>query len=150
MIKCERCGKNINLKKGYYVNDYCDVYFCMECGDMHLSYSSDIEAYVEDDVECYRDDSLSDVTTYTLEFGECLLEDELNDSFSFVGIRVCNGVEFEVYLDDYGQSYFLAWVDPKTGEIKERGCGTYNDYHSEIEDIVNYKMEEVRYNNDEH
>ena len=140
MIKCEHCGKNINLKEGYYVNDYCDTYFCMECGDMHLSYSSDIEAYVEDDVECYGDDSLSDVTTYTQEFGEYLLEDELNDSFSFVTIETCKGIEFEVYMDDYGQSYFLAWVDPRTNEVCQYGCGTYGDYRVEMEDIADYML----------
>ena len=36
---------------------------------------------------------------------ECWLKNELNDSFRFIKKEVYEGVEFEVYLDDYGQSY---------------------------------------------
>lgn len=67
---------------------------------------------------------------------ECWLKNELNDSFSFIKKEVYEDVEFEVYLDDYGQSYFLVWLDPTTGELQEWGCGTYNDYHFDMEDIA--------------
>lgn len=37
-----------------------------------------------------------------------LLQDELNESFQFVCFEDCKGIRFEVYMDDYGQSYTLA------------------------------------------
>lgn len=67
---------------------------------------------------------------------ECWLKNELNDSFSFIKKEIYEDVEFEIYLDDYGQSYFLVWIDPITKELQEWGCGTYNDYHLDMKDIA--------------
>ena len=60
---------------------------------------------------------------------------ETNDVFTFDKKEVCKGVEFEIYNDDYGQSTILAWKDEK-GEICQWCCGTYNDYHWDMEDIA--------------
>lgn len=65
---------------------------------------------------------------------------ETNKVFTFVKSEECNGVYFEVYLDDYSMSYFLAWRVPETGEIQEWCCGMCNDYHQEMEDIAKYVM----------
>ena len=48
----------------------------------------------------------------------------------------CEGIVFQIYIDDYGQSYHLAWRDPNTNEIKSWCCGTYNDYELDMQDIV--------------
>lgn len=69
---------------------------------------------------------------------ECWLKNELNDSFSFVKREICKGVEFEVYLDDYGQSFHLAWIDPDTKEIRTWCCGSYNNYIWDMTDIAEY------------
>ena len=67
-----------------------------------------------------------------------LLENEINENFKFVKTENCKGVNFEVYLDDYGQSFVLAWIDPHTKEIKQWCCGTYNDYQNDMEDIAEH------------
>ena len=67
---------------------------------------------------------------------ECWLKNELNDSFSFIKKEIYEGVEFEIYLDDHGQSYFLVWVDPITKKLQEWCCGTYNDYYFDMKDIA--------------
>lgn len=49
-----------------------------------------------------------------------------------------NNIDFEVYNDDYGECFYLAWIDPITKEAKECGCGTFNNnFHAEIENIAN-------------
>jgi hypothetical protein len=68
-----------------------------------------------------------------------LLEDELDEYFTFIEYEECLGIRFEVYLDDYGQSYHLAWINPNTREKEKWCCGTYNNNYKEtIEDIANY------------
>jgi len=67
-----------------------------------------------------------------------LLENEINENFKFVKTENCKGVNFEVYVDDYGQSFVLAWIDPHTKEIKQWCCGTYNDYQNDMEDIAEH------------
>lgn len=61
--------------------------------------------------------------------------------FTYEKTEICKGIEFEVYRDDYGMSYFLAWRDPKTNKIKEWCCGTCNDYYYEMQDIAEYCLE---------
>ena len=68
-----------------------------------------------------------------------LKEDEY---FKFVKEIECKEVIFQLYLDDYGQSYHLAWRDPKTNEVKSWCCGTYNSYEWDIEDIADYINEQ--------
>lgn len=65
-----------------------------------------------------------------------LLQDELNDYFTFVKKEKHLDTTFEIYCDDYGQSYVLAWKE--NGKVQEWCCGTYNDYEMEIEDIAYY------------
>lgn len=136
-MKCVECGKTIDVRDGYYDGP---EYFCRDCGDSHIVYAEDIEAYVhEDDYnECYLDDGLSDIETFEWRHESCLLYDELNDSFKFIQTEECKGIQFDVYVDDYGQSYFLAWIDPQTEEVNQWCCGTYNDYKTEMEDIADY------------
>ena len=69
------------------------------------------------------------------------LDNEINESFKFVKLENCKGINFEVYSDDYGQSYVLAWIDPRTREIKTWCCGTYNDYQNDMEDIAEHILE---------
>lgn len=67
-----------------------------------------------------------------------LLAKEENDSFQYVKTEVVNNIEFEIYLDDYGQSYHLAWTNPATLTTETWCCGSYNDYHWDLEDVANY------------
>ena len=78
-----------------------------------------------------------------------LLDNEINESFKFLKTEYYKGMNFEVYVDDYGQSYVLAWINPHTKEIEQWCCGTYNDYHNDMEDIANYVLG-VRYDNGGH
>lgn len=64
---------------------------------------------------------------------ELLLADELNDYFTFVKKVTKLGQEFEIYLDDYGQSFIVAWLENDV--VQEVGCGTYN---SDWEIMVEY------------
>lgn len=46
----------------------------------------------------------------------------------------------DVFLDDYGQSYYLKIHFPT--ETKDYGCGTYNfAYEQEAIDIINYYLD---------
>ena len=68
---------------------------------------------------------------------------ETSTYFTYVKTEVVSGIEFEVYLDDYGMSYVLAWRDPINNTICEWGCGTCNDYHIEMLDIANYLVKNL-------
>ena len=74
---------------------------------------------------------------------------EENENFKLVRCEVVKGIQFQIYLDDYGQSYHLAWRDPLTDEVKSWCCGTYNDYKWDMEDIAEYELG-VRYDNGGH
>lgn len=56
--------------------------------------------------------------------------------FTFEKEEEINGIKYELYLDDYGQSYVIAYKDPIDGEIIEIGCGTYNDYQDTLDYCV--------------
>ena len=43
-----------------------------------------------------------------------------------------DGITFQVFLDDYGQSYLLVWEDPITHKEESWCCGTYNDYQNDF------------------
>lgn len=49
-----------------------------------------------------------------------------------------DGITFQIFLDDYGQSYLLVWEDPITHKEESWCCGTYNDYQNDLEDIAKY------------
>ena len=52
----------------------------------------------------------------------------------YVETVIYNGQMINVGIDDYGQCYYLEFVDKNTGKLTEVGCGTYNsDYMGEIE-----------------
>ena len=44
-------------------------------------------------------------------------------------IEIC-GNKIDLGLDDYGQCYFIEWID-KNGEKKSTGLGTYNFHYLE-------------------
>ena len=48
----------------------------------------------------------------------------------YVETLVVNGRVVPVGMDDYGQCYFFEYVD-HNGELKEMGCGTYNEHYKE-------------------
>ena len=64
-----------------------------------------------------------------------LLEKELNEYFTFEGRKTIDGVDIDVYCDDYGQNYVLAWLDPINNEVQQWSCGTYNSYIPDMLDI---------------
>ena len=68
---------------------------------------------------------------------EIYLQNDLNEYFTFEKEEICKGVLFQIYRDDYGMSYHLAWKEPN-GEIKEWSCGMCNDYYWDMEDIAEY------------
>jgi hypothetical protein len=39
-------------------------------------------------------------------------------------------------MDDYGQSFVLAWIDPINRKVQEWNCGSYNSYIFDMEDIA--------------
>ena len=52
----------------------------------------------------------------------------------FVKSGVYNKHMYNVGLDDYGQQYFIEFLDEETGKLLEVGCGAYNDnYIGELE-----------------
>lgn len=42
-----------------------------------------------------------------------------------------NGIKVDVGLDDYGQCYYIEWIDPVTKKMNTVGCGTYNPNYSD-------------------
>ena len=79
---------------------------------------------------------------------EPLLAKDLNEFFTFHKHETCQDILFDVYYDDYGMSYHLAWISPRTGEIKEWSCGMCNDYHLDLGDIALYETREEDENED--
>lgn len=59
-----------------------------------------------------------------------------NSSFKFYSAEEYDGELFEVYIDDYGQSFVLAWIDPVDRKVQEWNCGSYNSYIFDMEDIA--------------
>ena len=72
-----------------------------------------------------------------------------DDTLKLLKIDEVKGILFQVYIDEPGQSFHLAWISPRTGEVKTWCCGTYNDYKREMEDIAEYELG-VRYDNGGH
>lgn len=59
----------------------------------------------------------------------------------YVKTIVVYGKMLNVGIDDYGQQYFLEYVDDN-GELQEIGCGAYN---SDIEDVAKTIIDRRRY-----
>lgn len=64
---------------------------------------------------------------------------ETNKYFTFEKEVECKGIKFELYNDDCGQCYVLAWTE--NGRVKSWSCGTFNDYVLEMEGIAVYLNE---------
>ena len=75
----------------------------------------------------------------TMTCREPLLSKDLNDVFAFEKHELCDGILFDIYYDEYGMSYHLAWISPRTGEVRKWSCGMCNDYHIDMEDIALYE-----------
>lgn len=70
-----------------------------------------------------------------------LLKDLIEDGDKLVYLETISwdGISFEIYFNDYGQSYILMWKDPYTEKINQWNCGTYNDnYQMDLKDIARY------------
>lgn len=61
---------------------------------------------------------------------------KLDEGCSYEKSVICNGTLVNIFLDDYGQSYFFQYI--KDGELIERGCGTYN---SEVMEQIEYELD---------
>lgn len=59
----------------------------------------------------------------------------------YIKTIVIYGKMINVGIDDYGQQYFLEYVDDN-GELQEVGCGAYN---SDIEDVAKTIIDSRRY-----
>lgn len=59
----------------------------------------------------------------------------------YIKTIVIYGKMINVGIDDYGQQYFLEYVDDN-GELQEIGCGAYN---SDIEDVAKTIIDRRRY-----
>lgn len=59
----------------------------------------------------------------------------------YVKTIVIYGKMINVGMDDYGQQFFLEYVDDN-GELQEVGCGAYN---SDIEDVAKAIIDRRRY-----
>lgn len=59
----------------------------------------------------------------------------------YIKTIVIYGKMINVGIDDYGQQYFLEYVDDN-GELQEIGCGAYN---SDIEDVAKTIVDRRRY-----
>ena len=70
-----------------------------------------------------------------------------SEYFSYEKTENCKGIDFEVYMDDYGMCFVLAYRHPITNEICEWCCGTYTDYHWDMEDIADH-LNSLKQNNE--
>ena len=57
----------------------------------------------------------------------------------YIKTIVVYGKMINVGMDDYGQQYFLEFVNDK-GELEEKGCGSYNfDYEEFAKSIIDHR-----------
>lgn len=55
-------------------------------------------------------------------------------------------IEIDVFFDDYGQSYFVKFIDPKTGILCDECCGSYTLWKYYIEDrFWNYEDDDITF-----
>lgn len=136
---CKHCEYDIDIKKGYYQSAHNSI--CNNCGDKILIFNGSLNASIYSDFyqEYYSDEELK-----RLEIFEWIQEEDDEESHLLDESDMCkffkseeyDGELFEVYLDDYGQSFHLAWRDPLNDQVKTWCCGTYNDYHWDMEGIA--------------
>lgn len=63
-------------------------------------------------------------------------------SSEYIKTIVVYGKMVNIGMDDYGQQYFLEYVDD-TGHLVETGCGAYN---VDFEDVAKISIDYERYN----
>lgn len=78
-----------------------------------------------------------------VEHKEHYLANEENKYFSYIKSVNCKGVLFDIYDDDYGICYHLAWYDPKDDKVHDWSCGMCNEYYWDMEDIADIVVEHV-------
>ena len=61
-----------------------------------------------------------------------------DDTLKLFKVDEAKGILFQVYIDEPGQSFTLAWIDPTTNATAQWCCGSYNDYRWDMEDIAEY------------
>ena len=63
---------------------------------------------------------------------------DYNDYLSSLTYR---DIEVDVFVDDYGQCFYIKFKLPNTEEVQEIGLGTYNlAYKEETQDIIDYLL----------
>ena len=67
---------------------------------------------------------------------------ETNEYFTFLRTEECKNQQFEIYMDDYGQSFVLAWIEDD--KVREWSCGAYNDYFYDMHAIADYLNEKQK------
>ena len=72
------------------------------------------------------------------------LEKEENEYFTYFKEFKENGRRYEIYDDDYGQCFVIAWRDVETGDIDQWSCGAYNDYVLDLESIIESQNRKLR------
>jgi hypothetical protein len=123
----EKLRKVIGVNKTYQSKcpDRDGISYCPICP---FSYSED--APEDEFYECWD---------CTLQIGHHWLRE--TKEFRFYSAEEYDGELFEVYVDDYGQSFVLAWIDPVDCKVQEWSCGLYNDYTYDMEDIAAFIKE---------
>ena len=67
----------------------------------------------------------------------------VDDSSSVRDVVNYRGVEVKVYIDDYGQSYYIRWRN-KYNQIESANCGAYNpDYMGMIEYFIDNMLDHI-------
>lgn len=57
----------------------------------------------------------------------------------YVRSYIVNNIEFEVFIDDYGQTYYIQYL--KDGKMFEEVCGAYM---TDIEGYLEYRSENMK------
>ena len=66
------------------------------------------------------------------------LKYDVQSDESFIETLIINNHQFDVYLSDYGQCYFLVFYDGK--KIHEYSCGTYCENYREVVEYLSNKI----------
>lgn len=64
-----------------------------------------------------------------------LLNDQIDKYFKLVEQVFENNNQYDVYLDDYSQSYVIAYKD-RSDNLHTLCCGAYCDYQWDLREII--------------
>ena len=64
---------------------------------------------------------------------------ETNEYFTFFCHEKCGKRRFQIYVDDYGQCYVIAWEEE--GQVRQWACASYGSYYYDMQDIAQYLNE---------